>query len=90
MYNYTGYGMNPYQQQLTQNRIAQMEQQYNYQQPYMQNQNQTQMLKGRPVSSYDEAKASMIDLDGSLFVFYRYRKWLYLHKANIVRWFSRT
>lgn len=69
MYNYTGYGMNPYQQQLTQNRIAQMEQQYNYQQPYMQNQNQTQMIKGRPVSSYDEAKASMIDLDGSLFVF---------------------
>lgn len=51
MYNYTGYGMNPYQQQLTQNRIAQMEQQYNYQQPYMQNQSQTQMLKGRPVSS---------------------------------------
>jgi hypothetical protein len=69
MYNYTGYGMNPYQQQLTQNRIAQMEQQYNYQQPYMQNQSQTQMIKGRPVSSYDEAKASMIDLDGSLFVF---------------------
>lgn len=67
MYNYTGYGMNPYQQQLTQNRIAQMEHQYNYQQPYMQN--RTQMLKGRPVSSYDEAKASMIDLDGSLFVF---------------------
>lgn len=29
MYNYTGYGMNPYQQQLAQNRIAQMEQQYN-------------------------------------------------------------
>lgn len=28
-----------------------------------------QILKGRPVSSYDEAKASMIDLDGSLFVF---------------------
>lgn len=52
MYNYTGYGMNPYQQQLTQNRIAQMEQQYNYQQPYMQNQSQTQMLKGRPVSSF--------------------------------------
>ena len=69
MYNYSGYGMNPYQQQLAQNRIAQMEQQYNYQQPYMQNQSQTQMLKGRPVSSYDEAKASMIDLDGSLFVF---------------------
>lgn len=55
MYNYTGYGMNPYQQQLAQNRIAQMEQQYNYQQPYMQNQSQTQMLKGRPVSSYGTA-----------------------------------
>lgn len=30
---------------------------------------QQQFLKGRPVSSYDEAKASMIDFDGSLFVF---------------------
>lgn len=30
---------------------------------------QIQTIKGRPVSSYDEAKASMIDLDGSLFVF---------------------
>ena len=28
-----------------------------------------QMINCRPVSSYDEAKASMIDLDGSLFVF---------------------
>lgn len=27
------------------------------------------MINCRPVSSYDEAKASMIDLDGSLFVF---------------------
>ena len=54
MYNYTGYGMNPYQQQLTQNRIAQMEQQYNYQQPYMQNQSQTQ----RSIDSvrYENAK----------------------------------
>ena len=34
----------------------------------MQNATQ-QTLKGRPVSSFDEAKASMIDLDGSLFVF---------------------
>ena len=74
----TGYGMNPYQQQLAQNRLNQMEQQYNvgtYQPNGYQMQNnqqmgaQMQVLKGRPVSSYDEAKASMIDLDGTLFVF---------------------
>lgn len=74
----TGYGMSPYQQQLVQNRLNQMEQQYNgvgtYQPNNYQMQNNQQMgtmqiLKGRPVSSYDEAKASMIDLDGSLFVF---------------------
>ena len=73
----TGYGMNPYQQQLAQNRLNQIEQQYNagmYQPNNYQMQNNQQMgamqvLKGRPVSSYDEAKASMIDLDGSLFVF---------------------
>lgn len=74
----TGYGISPYQQQLTQNRLNQMEQQYNgvgtYQPNNYQMQNNQQMgtmqiLKGRPVSSYDEAKASMIDLDGSLFVF---------------------
>lgn len=74
----TGYGMNPYQQQLAQNRLNQMEQQYNvgtYQSNNYQMQNtqqmgtQMQVIKGRPVSSYDEAKASMIDLDGTLFVF---------------------
>ena len=74
----TGYGMNPYQQQIAQNRLNQMEQQYNnvgtYQSNSYQMQNSQQMgtmqiLKGRPVSSYDEAKASMIDLDGTLFVF---------------------
>lgn len=74
----TGYGMNPYQQQMAQNRLNQMEQQYNgvgtYQPNNYQMQNNQQMgamqiLKGRPVSSYDEAKASMIDLDGTLFVF---------------------
>ena len=32
-------------------------------------QTQQQIIKGRPVSSYDEAKASMIDMDGSMFVF---------------------
>ena len=78
MYNAygSGYGMNPYQQQIAQNRLNQMEQQYNtgmYNQNYMQQpqiqQPQMQILKGRPVSSYDEAKASMIDLDGSLFIF---------------------
>ena len=74
--NYGMYGMNPYQQQLTQNRLNQMEQQYNSQmyQPSYQAQGtqvgaQMQILKGRPVSSFDEAKASMIDLDGSLFIF---------------------
>ena len=57
------------QQQLAQNRMEQLQQQYGgmYQQP--QQVQQMQMIKGRPVSSYDEAKASMIDLDGSLFVF---------------------
>ena len=46
-----------------------------YQQPMQQYgqqnvpQQQMQVLKGRPVASFDEAKASMIDLDGSLFVF---------------------
>lgn len=71
----TGYGMTPYQQQLAQNRLNQIEQQYGTYQPnnyQMQNNQQMgtmQILKGRPVSSYDEAKASMIDLDGSLFVF---------------------
>lgn len=76
--NYMGYGMNPYQQQLAQNRLSQIEQQYNnvgtYQPNNYQTQNSQQMgamqvLKGRPVSSFDEAKASMIDLDGSLYVF---------------------
>lgn len=80
MYGYSsGYGMTPYQQQVAQNRLNQMEQQYNTQmayQPQYQNQMQmpqqqtmAQVIKGRPVSSMDEAKASMIDLDGSLFVF---------------------
>lgn len=30
---------------------------------------QMQMIKGRPVSSLEEARASMIDLDGSMYVF---------------------
>lgn len=72
--NYNGlYGVNPYQNQLQQNRFAQTEQYgggYGYTPNNYQVQNVTQQtLKGRPVSSFDEAKASMIDLDGSLFVF---------------------
>ena len=72
--NYNGlYGVNPYQNQLQQNRFVQTEQYgggYGYTPNNYQMQNVTQQtLKGRPVSSFDEAKASMIDLDGSLFVF---------------------
>ena len=77
MYYTGGYGayngMNPYQQQITQNRLNQMEQQYNVNNGFnnynQQNTMQQQIIKGRPVSSMDEAKASMIDLDGSMFIF---------------------
>lgn len=73
MFGYNGYNPNPvaYQMQANQNRINDL-QQYGYggYPQYQQNtQQQVQTLKGRPVSSLDEAKASMIDLDGSLFVF---------------------
>lgn len=72
MNNYIGqYGFPQYMYP-QQNRMNQ-EQQYSnvYPNYYGVNQQQQiqQTLKGRPVSSYDEAKASMIDLDGSLFVF---------------------
>lgn len=73
-YGYSGY-MPPQQYDRMQARLNQMEQQYNAQQnPYMNNTQYGQMsaqqiIKGRPVSSMEEAKASMIDLDGSLFVF---------------------
>ena len=62
-------------QQLAQNRMEQLQNQYNTMFPQqnvmMQNQQpqQTQFLKGRPVSSIEEARASMIDLDGTMFVF---------------------
>ena len=72
MYAYP-YGMNNnMQQQLAQNRMEQLQHQYNNMFPMMQQQQtqqQQQFLKGRPVSSLEEARASMIDLDGSLFVF---------------------
>ena len=65
---------NPYGQQLAQNRLNQMEQQYNANQygmqyPMQQPQQAQQYIKGRPVSSFDEAKAIAIDWDGSIFVF---------------------
>lgn len=71
MYAYPYNMNNNMQQQLAQNRMEQLQQQYNSMFPMMQQQQQQpqQFLKGRPVSSLEEARASMIDLDGSLFVF---------------------
>lgn len=71
--NYYTPGYNPMMP--IQQRLSQMEQQfpqysqnpYQIQQP--QNQPQMTVLKGRAVTSIDEAKAAMIDLDGSVFVF---------------------
>lgn len=71
MFGYNSYPA--YQMQANQNRINELQQYGNYSpypvQPTQATQQQVQVIKGRPVSSYDEAKASMIDLDGSLFVF---------------------
>lgn len=61
-YNQNNY---PYLQN-NQNRFMN-EQAYNYQN-YV-NQMQQNLIKGRAVTSIDEVKGSMIDLDGSLFVF---------------------
>ena len=71
MYNspysmYSSYG-NGYQQNTIQPITGY--QAYQTQQQTLQPQAQQQIIKGRPVSSYDEAKASMIDMDGSMFVF---------------------
>lgn len=71
MYNnpysmYPSYG-NGYQQNTIQPVTGY--QAYQTQQQTLQPQTQQQIIKGRPVSSYDEAKASMIDMDGSMFVF---------------------
>lgn len=62
------------QQNLAQQRMNNLQNQYNQmfpQQDMMQQQvpQQMQMIKGRPVSSLEEARASMIDLDGSMYVF---------------------
>lgn len=72
------YGGNPYSYPVMQQRLQSMEQQYPqqnqqgfYNGPMMQNYNYNnqQLLKGRAVTSFDEAKAAMIDLDGSIFIF---------------------
>lgn len=47
----------------------QTQQPYYYQQPQMLQPQPQLQLKGRPVSSIDEAKASQIDFDGSLYLF---------------------
>lgn len=62
-----GYNQNAYYPQY-QTQYNQQVQPQSYMQQYQQQQGQ-QFVKGRPVSSLEEAKASMIDLDGSLFVF---------------------
>lgn len=83
-YNYPNYYMgNPYMQNpmlSQQNRLQSMENQFfgNNQQPQQNN----LVLKGRPVTSFDEAKASMIDLDGSVFYIPRLCKWKNIYKAN--------
>ena len=76
---YNPYGFNPNAYaQTTQNRLNQLEMQNNMQnypanipnpQPIQQMNNSVGFLKGRAVTSIDEAKASMIDLDGSLYIF---------------------
>lgn len=68
-------------------RLAQMEQQYPQfaQQPMGQGITQQQTpvyIKCRAVTSIDEAKAAMIDLDGSLHVFYRHSTSKDLHETD--------
>ena len=73
MYNGYGYSYPQYGNTYQQNSIQPITggyQSYQTQQPVAQvQQTPQQIIKGRPVSSYDEAKASMIDMDGSMFVF---------------------
>ena len=67
------YPVNEYGYNAAQDRLNMMEQQrgYNTQNQNMRNSNQVQMqvFKGRPVSNFYEANASLIDLDGSLHIF---------------------
>lgn len=72
MYSYP-YPMNGnVQQSIAQQRMNSLQNQYNQmfpQQEMVQQQMSQQMIKGRPVSSLEEARACMIDLDGSMYVF---------------------
>ena len=62
---YPNYGYNPVMQS-QQQRLMELEQQY----PQFQQPRPTQnFIKCRAVTSFDEAKASMVDLDGSINVF---------------------
>lgn len=63
--------VNEYGYNAAQDRLNMMEQQrgYGMQNQGMQSGGQMQMFKGRPVSNFYEANASLIDLDGSLHIF---------------------
>lgn len=79
------YGMNPYNPLLTaQQRLAQMEQQYpQYAQAPMP-QPQKQTLMTIPVTSTDEAKAFMVDINGTPTIFYNAgANEIYLKRTNL-------
>lgn len=63
------YGYNPMMMQAQQQRLAEYEAQYPQFAQMPQYQPQQNFVKCRAVTSIDEAKASMIDLDGSVHVF---------------------
>lgn len=69
--SFSPYGYTLYNPMMTpQQRLAEMEQQYPQFAPQQPQQNmQPNFLKGRAVTSIDEAKAALIDLDGSLHIF---------------------
>lgn len=67
---YPAYGYMPYNpMQPQQQRLAEMEQRYAQMQQPMQQPQMANYIKCRAVTSFDEAKASMIDLDGSIHIF---------------------
>ena len=71
---YPNYGYNPMLQP-QQQRLAELEQQYpQFSQPQPRQPISQNFIKCRAVTSIDEAKASMIDLDGSINCFRGYRK----------------
>lgn len=88
-YPYTNgvFGFNPNQQRFMneQQQYPQYNPQYNQQYSQQaQQQQQMNFLKGRPVSSFDEAKAAMIDLDGSVHYFTdKANKKIYTKQINL-------